>query len=94
MSKWKAPAGWKLTRHEGYTINNRGQRLSNETRRPERRILMPDGAIHVVHFNEDEPFYPDKHAVNGEEGWSPNAELRPIKDGEVPPVYTLHQKEE
>jgi len=93
MSKWKAPAGWKLTRHEGYTINNRGQRISPETR-PNRRALMPDGAISVVHFNDAEPFYADKHAVSGEEGWSPNAELKPIKDGVIPPVYTLEKKGE
>jgi hypothetical protein len=90
-TRWKAPTGFKLTRHDGYQLNDRGQRISDATR-DDRRNPMPDGAILVVHYNDAEPFYPDTHA-NGESGWSPNATLEPIKDGQVPPAYTLELKE-
>ena len=92
-TRWKAPKGFKLTRHEGYQINNRGQRISDETRE-DRRTLMPDGAILVVHFDEAEPFREDTDNEFGASGWSPNATLKPIKDGQVPPVYELNVKEE
>lgn len=91
MTKWKAPRGWRLVKHDGYTINHLGMRIDKHTR-PDRTRLMPDGQVEVVHFDEDEPFYPDTHA-NGIEGYSPRASLKPIQDGVVPPVYTLHQKE-
>lgn len=91
MTKWRAPKGWKLKRHEGYTINYAGMRIDKATR-PARRRLMPDGQVMVVHFDESEPFYPDTHA-SGESGYSPKAVLKPIQDGVVPPVYTLNKKE-
>lgn len=79
MSKWKAPEGFVLTRHEAYQINSKGFRAA------EGDALMPDGQLHVAHFDEDEPFTANN---------SPNVQLLPIKDGWVPPVYMLHAEDD
>jgi hypothetical protein len=97
MSEWAPPKGWVLTRHEGYYINHQGVRLADGMR-AEHLTQMPDGSIDVAWFDEDQPFYEDKNMKPGpgygEEGFSPNVTLLPIKDGYVPPQYHLvHEKD-
>jgi len=89
MSKPKAPKGFVLTRHEGYWLDQRGFRVD----KPDEHVLMNDGVIGVAWFNEEEPFVAAT-SPEGEEGYSPNVQVLPITDGWVPPVYTLHTKEE
>lgn len=88
MSKPKAPKGFVLTRYEGYWLNSEGFRADN----PEGVELMNDGVLGVAWFNEDEPFVAAEK--DGLIGYSPNIQVLPITDGWVPPVYTLHSKEE
>lgn len=78
-TKWKAPKGFVLGKHEGYTINTKGFRAA-EGDEP-----MQDGRLGVAWFNDDEPF---------DETNSPNVQILPISDGWVPPVYTLHSTDE
>ena len=101
MSKRKAPAGFVLTKHDGYHVNARGFRLTpkqakdareNPDNPNPRQRLMADGAMGVSWFNEDEPYIAAEK--DGVSGYSPNCQVLPIVDGWVPPVYTLHTKEE
>jgi hypothetical protein len=108
-TKWKAPAGHVMHRHEGTYINNRGFGIKDNNP-PPNRPLMPDGTIDVLWFDEDEPFVwkandgmgpnASEHAKDMAragtplEGWHCNVTSKPIKDGWMPPVYTLHLKEE
>lgn len=89
---WKAPRGFVLSRHEGYRINDKGFVLAAGD------TPMPDGQIDVAWPNEDAPFYEDENHKPGPglgmKGWTPDVELRPIKDGYVPPVYRLHHEDE
>jgi hypothetical protein len=105
----RAPKGYVLKKqHDGHLMDGRGFRV-DEGQEP-RKGLMPDGAIEVFWYDEDEPFVwrandgmgpnASEHAKDMAragtplEGWAANGELKPIKDGWFPPVYTLHLKEE
>lgn len=79
-TKWKAPDGFVLNKHEGYHLNEKGFAAASDD-----EPRMADGRIGVAWFNDDEPFAEDN---------SPNVNVLPITDGWVPPVYTLHSKEE
>lgn len=101
-----APDGYKLIAHEGYYVNDQGFRITPDTEG--RRPVMPDGQIEVPHFDENNPFIftsndgmglhaseeAKEAARAGEpmEGWNPNVVLKPIKDGWMPPAYTLQEK--
>ncbi len=88
MTKPKAPSGFVLTKIPGYYCNRDGFAVKKGDAN-----LMPDGAIGVAWFNETEPFVPSV-GDDGTQGYSPNVQVLPIQDGWVPPVYTLHSKEE
>lgn len=79
--KWKAPEGYVLTEHDGYHLNEKGFRAAEDD-----SSRLADGKIGVAWFSEDEPFTDDN---------SPNAQVLPIVDGWVPPVFTLvHEDDE
>jgi hypothetical protein len=104
---WKAPKGYTLEVHEGYFIDGRGFRVSDEQMDDPKRGLMPDGQIEVLWFNEDEPFVWGENDGRGPhaseeaiaaaragtplEGWMAQVESRPIQDGWHPPVYILRK---
>lgn len=117
MTTKKTPAkrpkqipGYKITKvHDGHLMDGRGFAVTKEQEANPRKGLMPDGAIEVFWFDEEEPFvwavndgmrphaseYAKEMARAGTplEGPLPNGELRPIKDGWYPPIYAIHQKE-
>lgn len=109
-TKWKAPAGYVLTRHPGTHVNSRGFGVKSKGAVTEARPLMPDGAIDVLWFDEDEPFVETENDGMGPnasdeakdaaragkplKGWNPNVTVKPIKDGWMPPSYTLTKKDD
>lgn len=92
MSDWKVPKGYTLTRTEGYVVRADGYK-ANAGEEP-----MPDGQIDVAWYDEDEPFYADENNKpgpgHGMKGYSPNVELRPIRDGFVPPHYHMVREDD
>lgn len=107
-TKWKAPDGYVLARHEGTYVNNRGFGVKSRDAVTDARPLMADGAIEVLWFDEAEPFVESsndgmgphasdeaKRAARAGEpltGWNPNVTSKPIRDGWMPPSYTLTKK--
>lgn len=101
-SAWTPPKGYVLTVVPGHYLNAKGLEASGSVRD---HGPIPDGAIEVSHFFEDEPFIwaendgkgPNasvearKAALAGEPlaGWSPNVIMLPIENGWVPPQYHL-----
>lgn len=109
MSDWQVPEGFTLSVVDGHTVNQRGFLIHGGST-PDRQVPVPDGSVDVFWFDEAEPFVWSLNDGRGPqasqaakdaaragkplEGWAPNGEFRPIKDGWVPPQYILRKDDD